>query len=69
MLLYQLLKVAFSGPGWLVQVGNVVQLGYLFLVIVQVGRSWELRGVAVVWWDANCASLTVGSDPRSSSLT
>ena len=31
-----LLKVAFDGPSWLVQIGNVVQLLYLFLIIVQV---------------------------------
>ena len=38
VLLYMLLKVAFDSEGWLVQIGNVVQLLYLFLIIVQVGR-------------------------------
>jgi len=37
VLLYMLLKVAFDGAGWLVQIGNVIQLLYLFLIIVQVG--------------------------------
>lgn len=37
VLLYMLLKVAFDSEGWLVQIGNVVQLLYLFLIIVQVG--------------------------------
>lgn len=36
VLLYMLLKVAFDSEGWLVQIGNVVQLLYLFLIIVQV---------------------------------
>ncbi len=35
-LLYMLLEVAFDSEGWLVQLGNVVQLLYLFLIIVQV---------------------------------
>ena len=34
-----LLKVAFAGAGWLVQIGNVVQMLYLFLIIVQVRRG------------------------------
>lgn len=39
VLLYMLLKVAFDSAGWLVQIGNVVQLLYLFLIIVQVRRG------------------------------
>ncbi len=42
VLLYMLLKVAFDSEGWLVQIGNVVQLLYLFLIIVQVGRGPSL---------------------------
>lgn len=37
VLLYMLLKVAFDGADWLVAIGYVIQLLYLFLIIVQVG--------------------------------
>lgn len=47
VLLYMLLKVAFDSEGWLVQIGNVVQLLYLFLIIVQVGGC-RVPGMAVV---------------------
>lgn len=43
VLLYMLLKVAFDGAGWLVAIGNVVQLLYLFLIIVQV-RTGRAKG-------------------------
>ena len=44
VLLYMLLKVAFDSEGWLVQIGNVVQLLYLFLIIVQVGGCCAWHG-------------------------
>lgn len=49
VLLYMLLKVAFDSEGWLVQIGNVVQLLYLFLIIVQVGGccAWHGRRAAM----------------------
>lgn len=53
-----LLKVAFDSEGWLVQIGNVVQLLYLFLIIVQV-RS-RCRWLVFWWW---CRGALPGRQP------
>ena len=58
-----LLKVAFDGPSWLVQIGNVVQLLYLFLIIVQVGLV-EVGGWGAVVLVGRAASATLtGATP------
>ena len=55
VLLYQLLKVAFHGAAWLVQIGNVVQLGYLFLLIVQLIINLKCRPETVEKIHSFCA--------------
>ena len=54
-MLSQLLKVAFAGPQWLVQLGNVVQLIYLFLLIVQLIINLKNKPEAVEKVHSFCA--------------
>ncbi|PRW61415.1 chitin synthase 1 [Chlorella sorokiniana] len=55
VLLYMLLKVAFDSEGWLVQIGNVVQLLYLFLIIVQLIINLKNKPEAVEKIHSFCA--------------
>jgi len=54
-MLNMLIDVAFSGAPWLQQIGNVIQLMYLFLIIVQLVMNLKTKPEAVEKVHAFCA--------------